>query len=187
MCEIHYRSREITLRLTVVWNAAVLGSDEIREAVVRLIAVLLSLLPEAMHLGLDHRPALILVDLNVVTHSSCRVEAKDAIQSDTLVVNEVLEHSLGLRKEFLGFSPDSGIIEDLWEATVGVSSSQLPHLKEGVPVNVIDNVRNVEVDDCLVAEHIWLDRLVDGQGPVHFESLCLSSSQRDVLAVLCIR
>ena len=64
-------------------------------------------------------------------------------QLKQLLIDDGLQHLLCLVEQLLGFSSNGFVVENLRVATVRVLSTKLPHLEEGRPVNVWDDIIDV--------------------------------------------
>jgi hypothetical protein len=173
----------------VVVEARGFRRDKVRDAVVRLVAaVLLGLLAQAVELGAHRRAArgvVARVDLDVVAVGAGREDADDAVEPHARARDKVGEHRLRLVEELLGLCADRGVVEDLGVAAVRVAAAQLPHLEEGVPVDVVDDVRDGERLEHLDAEQARLARRVGRVGPVDGKLLGLRLREREVPVLFC--
>ena len=91
------------------------------------------------------------------------------------------QHSTG-KEHFIQVLTDSGVVEDLGVASVGVLSPELPHVEEGLPVD--EGQEDIEVE---VVEDLGADEGGPHGGKVHpvYDELALAGGgQALVLAVL---
>ncbi len=80
----------------------------------------------------------------MVTTPCHQTQAEASYVSDEpLVVDDVVQHPLRLVKQPPRLRTDSRIVEDLREAAVGVTPTQLPDLEEGAPVDVLADAPQV--------------------------------------------
>mmetsp|Transcript_34241 Transcript_34241/g.78971 ORF Transcript_34241/g.78971 Transcript_34241/m.78971 type:complete len:295 (-) Transcript_34241:707-1591(-) len=136
------------------------GGNEIRLTEIRILRLLFGLLTQHAKGGQRRggfSRLLVLKDINVLpTRTSVRGEETDnTLQGHAFLCDKLLHHGLGIIKQFLGFTAHSLIVEDLWIATVGVSSTQLPCLKEWIPVNVWHNVSHLDRVDNRNTHNLW--------------------------------
>eukprot|EP00123_Amoebidium_parasiticum_P016304 comp23382_c1_seq1/m.38704 comp23382_c1_seq1/g.38704 ORF comp23382_c1_seq1/g.38704 comp23382_c1_seq1/m.38704 type:complete len:332 (+) comp23382_c1_seq1:1140-2135(+) len=112
--------------------------DEIGNAPVGIgsVGIFFRLLSQAVEFGLNLGAGFIFIDFNVVTDRVGGEDGKHTARLEALVLDDSLQLCLRIVKQPLSLLPDRGIVKDLGVAPVGVLASQLPHLKERLPVNV---------------------------------------------------
>ena len=72
-----------------------------------------------------------------------RVEADDASRLKPLVLDDLVQHGLGVGEKLLGLLSHGLVVEDLRVGAVRVLTPDLPALEEGVPVDEGDQLRQV--------------------------------------------
>lgn len=93
------------------------------------------MLPDGAELGSNLRWVSIVIDFDIIFGVRvARIESNDSSGLNQVVVNNVLEHLLGVIEELLGLLSDSLVVKDLWVSSVGVLTSDLPGLEEWVPI-----------------------------------------------------
>mmetsp|Transcript_30482 Transcript_30482/g.79140 ORF Transcript_30482/g.79140 Transcript_30482/m.79140 type:complete len:974 (-) Transcript_30482:1460-4381(-) len=139
----------------VVRLARALGRDEVGHGVVDGVLALLLLAQRVEGAQLGAR-AVRLVHLDVVAHGVGRPDADDALGLELLLGDHLVEQLERVGVEFLGLLADGLVLEDLGVAAVRVLAAQLPHLEEGVPVDVRQQLLEVDVVVDLGAEELGL-------------------------------
>lgn len=98
--------------------------------------VFVNLLTDCTELGLESLSVVLIVHLDVIVLVSvARVEADDAASLNQFVINNVLQHFLGIIEKLLGLLADSLVLEDLGISPVWILTTNLPSLEEWIPVN----------------------------------------------------
>ena len=96
------------------------------------------------------------IHLDVVADRVRRPDADDALRLQLLLRADIVEHLERVVVELLRLLSDGLVVEDLRVAAVRVLAAQLPDLEEGVPVNVREELLEVDVEEGLGTEHVGL-------------------------------
>mmetsp|Transcript_17649 Transcript_17649/g.35511 ORF Transcript_17649/g.35511 Transcript_17649/m.35511 type:complete len:622 (+) Transcript_17649:965-2830(+) len=94
------------------------------------------------------------VDLDVVADRVRWPDANDARRLELLACDDLINELEGIAVQLLSLGTDGLVVEDLGVATVGVLATQLPHLEEGVPVDVREQLLEINVLEDLGAEEL---------------------------------
>mmetsp|Transcript_134954 Transcript_134954/g.288704 ORF Transcript_134954/g.288704 Transcript_134954/m.288704 type:complete len:325 (+) Transcript_134954:70-1044(+) len=98
------------------------------------------------------------VDLDVVADGVCGMDADHARGAQDVLVDNPVQHLLGLVEELRGLLPDTRVFEDGGVVPVGVLPTELVDLEEGRPVDVLDDLLDGVVLDAEVPEELRLGR-----------------------------
>mmetsp|Transcript_96377 Transcript_96377/g.297191 ORF Transcript_96377/g.297191 Transcript_96377/m.297191 type:complete len:805 (+) Transcript_96377:124-2538(+) len=133
------------------------GSDEVALAPVCRLAHV-QLLPQAKELARGIVARLVCVDLDVIPHGVCRPNADDRGALEDAVLDNPVEHFLGLLEELGGLLAHSLVLEDSRIVAVGVLTTELVDLEERRPINVLDYLFDRVVLDAEVPNELGLRR-----------------------------
>mmetsp|Transcript_33919 Transcript_33919/g.49131 ORF Transcript_33919/g.49131 Transcript_33919/m.49131 type:complete len:258 (+) Transcript_33919:442-1215(+) len=135
-------------------------SNEIGLAEVRVFVLFFCLLTQHA-VGSDRCASsaafLILVNMHVfaIITAIGGKKADHSLQMHALIGNDLLHQCLRVVEKFLSFASDSLVIENLRVSAVGVATTKLPCLKEGIPVNVWNNVLDGNIIDHIHSKLVW--------------------------------
>ena len=116
----------------VVAQPGLPGCDEVGQRLARRPVAALGLLPQLVQRREDGAARLVGVDLDVVAvHLVGREQPEDAVGPQPLLLDDAVEHRLGVLVQPAGGLPAGGVVQD-----VGEPAAHLPGVEERLPVDV---------------------------------------------------
>ena len=130
----------------VVSQTGVLGRDEVAEAPVRDTVAVLALLAQVVQRGHHLGAGLVGVDLCIVADCVGREEPDHPVGGQPLLLDQGVEHPLGVVVQLAGSLTRHRVVEDVGEAAL-----HLPGVEERLPVDVFAEFGKVVVAELAYA------------------------------------
>mmetsp|Transcript_8971 Transcript_8971/g.24160 ORF Transcript_8971/g.24160 Transcript_8971/m.24160 type:complete len:407 (-) Transcript_8971:3069-4289(-) len=182
--QLFHAEGRVGKRAHIVHDPRISGGNKVRDAHVRITRLFFCLLSEPVELADNLGPGLVRIYLDVVPNRVGRIQANNADEIDDFLIDDSLQHCLSLVKELLGLCTDSLILEDLRVAPVGVSTPELPHLEEWVPIDIRHHILNRVLLEHSGTHMAGFDWCVLRKRPIHLHLLRLARLEVQIRPVL---